>query len=58
MEQKNALGRRKSAVARVYLSAGQGNVTINGRSVEEYFKTDALRYIEPAFRGYEDRRSV
>ena len=45
MEQKNAPGRRKSAVARVYLAAGQGNVTINGRSVEEYFKTDALRYI-------------
>ena len=45
MEQKNALGRRKSAVARAYLAAGQGNVTINGRSVEEYFKTDALRYI-------------
>ena len=45
MEQKNALGRRKSAVARVCLAAGQGNVTINGRSVEEYFKTDALRYI-------------
>ena len=45
MEQKNALGRRKSAVALVYLAAGQGNVTINGRSVEEYFKTDALRYI-------------
>ena len=45
MEKKNALGRRKSAVARVYLAAGQGNVTINGRSVEEYFKTDALRYI-------------
>lgn len=41
----NALGRRKSAVARVYVAAGQGNVTINGRSVEEYFKTDALRYI-------------
>ena len=45
MEQKNDLGRRKSAVARVNLAAGQGNVTINGRSVEEYFKTDALRYI-------------
>ena len=45
MEQKNALVRRKSAVARVYLAAGQGNVTINGRSVEEYFMTDALRYI-------------
>ena len=45
MKAVNALGRRKSAVARVYLAAGAGNVTINGRSVEEYFKTDALRYI-------------
>ena len=45
MEKKNALGRRKSAVARVYLSAGQGNVTINGRALEDYFKEDALRYI-------------
>ena len=45
MEQKNALGRRKSAVARVYLSAGKGNVTINDRTLEDYFKEDALRYI-------------
>ncbi|MBO6005293.1 MAG: 30S ribosomal protein S9, partial [Paludibacteraceae bacterium] len=29
----NALGRRKSAVARVYLTPGKGNVTINGRDV-------------------------
>lgn len=45
MEQKNALGRRKTAVARVYLSAGSGNVVINGRPVDEYFKEDSLRYI-------------
>ena len=45
MEQINALGRRKSAVARVYLSAGKGNLTINGRTLEEYFKEDSLRYI-------------
>jgi Ribosomal protein S9 len=45
MEQKNALGRRKSAVARVYLSAGAGNITINGRTLEDFFKEDALRYI-------------
>lgn len=45
MEQINALGRRKSAVARVYLSAGKGNFTINGRTLDEYFKEDSLRYI-------------
>lgn len=45
MEQKNALGRRKSAVARVYLAAGKGNVTVNDRALEEYFKDESLRYI-------------
>jgi len=45
MEQKNALGRRKAAVARVYLAAGKGNVTINDRPVEEYFALESLRYI-------------
>ena len=45
MEQKNALGRRKSAVARVYLSAGQGNITINDRPLEDYFKEGSLQYI-------------
>ncbi len=41
----NALGRRKSAVARVYLTAGKGTVTVNGRSLEEYFKEGTLQYI-------------
>ncbi|MBO4768302.1 MAG: 30S ribosomal protein S9 [Bacteroidales bacterium] len=45
MEVINALGRRKSAVARVYLSTGKGNITINGRTLEEYFKEDTLQYI-------------
>lgn len=46
MELINALGRRKSAVARVYVNkAGKGNITINGRTLEEYFKEDTLRYI-------------
>ena len=45
MEQTNALGRRKAAVARVYLTAGKGNVTINDRPLEDYFKEEALRYI-------------
>ena len=45
MEQTNALGRRKAAVARVYLTAGKGNITINGRTLEEYFPQGDLRYI-------------
>ncbi|MBP9987483.1 MAG: 30S ribosomal protein S9 [Bacteroidales bacterium] len=45
MEVINALGRRKSAVARVYVSAGKGNITINGRDLETYFKEDTLRFI-------------
>jgi len=45
MKQVNALGRRKSAVARVYVVPGKGNITINGRELNDYFKEDTLRYI-------------
>jgi len=45
MEQTHALGRRKAAVARVYLTAGAGNVTINDRPVENFFALESLRYI-------------
>ena len=45
MEQTHALGRRKAAVARVYLTAGSGNVTVNGRPLENYFALESLRYI-------------
>ena len=45
MEQTHALGRRKSAGARVYLSNGKGNITITDRPVENYFALEALRYI-------------
>jgi len=37
MEMINAIGRRKAAVARVYLTQGDGTITINGKTVEEYF---------------------
>jgi small subunit ribosomal protein S9 len=37
MEMINAVGRRKAAVARVYLKKGTGNVEINGRTLIEYF---------------------
>ena len=45
MEQIHALGRRKAAVARVYLVAGSGEILINGRSLDSYFAEDSLRYI-------------
>jgi small subunit ribosomal protein S9 len=45
----NGLGRRKSAVARVYLSAGTGKVVINNRDYKEYFTVPHLSWkvIEP-----------
>ncbi len=43
MEVINALGRRKTAVARVYLKAGTGNIIINNRDHREYLSTDILR---------------
>ena len=45
MEQTHALGRRKAAVARVYLAAGKGNVAINDRTLENYFSDESLQYI-------------
>ncbi|MBQ1751290.1 MAG: 30S ribosomal protein S9 [Bacteroidales bacterium] len=45
MEQKHALGRRKSAVARVYAVPGKGNIVINGRELADYFKEETLQYI-------------
>ena len=45
MKQVNALGRRKSAVARVYVVPGKGNIVINGRDINDYFKEESLRYI-------------
>ncbi|MGM9791290.1 MAG: 30S ribosomal protein S9 [Candidatus Cryptobacteroides sp.] len=45
MEQTHALGRRKTAVARVYLTEGTGNIIINGRPLEDYFKEETLRYV-------------
>lgn len=41
----NAVGRRKTAVARVYLRAGQGKIVINDRSAEDYFASAEFLYI-------------
>ena len=46
MEVVNALGRRKSAVARVYVSEGTGKITINKRDLAEYFP--CLLYTSPS----------
>jgi len=37
METVNAIGRRKSAIARIYISDGKGKITVNDRAFEEYF---------------------
>ncbi len=45
MEIINTIGRRKSAVARVYLSEGKGKITVNNKDYLEYFPTKTLQYI-------------
>jgi len=44
MERIHKIGRRKTAVARVYLSDGKGNVTVNGKELKDYFTTGTLQY--------------
>ena len=43
MEAINALGRRKTAVARVYLTKGKGVITVNNKKAKEVFPTDVLQ---------------
>ena len=45
MEQINATGRRKSAIARVYLKEGSGKITINKKDLTEYFPSAILQYV-------------
>lgn len=45
MEQINAIGRRKAAVARVFLTEGKGMITVNDRDYKDYFGTEILQYI-------------
>ncbi|NOR87110.1 MAG: 30S ribosomal protein S9 [Bacteroidales bacterium] len=45
MEVINALGRRKKAIARVYLKAGSGQITVNKRDYKTYFPTGTLQYV-------------
>ena len=44
MDVINTIGRRKSSVARVYLSAGSGNIQVNGKDYKEYFPQENVRF--------------
>jgi len=45
MDVISTIGRRKSAVARIYMTPGKGNITINDRELNDYFPRDILQYI-------------
>ena len=44
MEMINTSGRRKTAVARLYMKPGSGKVTVNKRDIDTYVTTDVLKY--------------
>jgi small subunit ribosomal protein S9 len=61
----HGVGRRKEAVARVWLRLGEGKMTVNGRDYKEYFKTDVVRSIAktpfavcPIAAGYDVQANV
>ena len=45
VEYINAIGRRKSAVARVYLTEGTGKITINKRELADYFPSELIQFV-------------
>jgi len=45
MDTVNALGRRKNAIARIYITEGNGKITINKRDLETYFPQKTLQYV-------------
>ena len=40
----HTIGRRKASVARIYMSKGKGNITVNGKDFKEYFPVDTMQY--------------
>lgn len=44
MDTVHKIGRRKTAVARIYLSEGKGNITVNKKDYKDYFTTGTLQY--------------
>jgi len=45
MEIINTIGRRKTAVARIYMQPGDGKITINKRDLEQYFTVETLQNV-------------
>ena len=45
MEVVNSIGRRKTSVARIYMSSGNGEITVNSRDIKEYFPSEILQTI-------------
>ena len=45
MEAINSVGRRKAAVARIYVNEGKGQITINHKDYKEYFPEERLQYV-------------
>jgi small subunit ribosomal protein S9 len=45
MEVINITGRRKTAIARIYVKDGSGNITVNKKDYKEYFTTPTLQYV-------------
>ena len=44
MDTLHTIGRRKASVARIYVSEGKGNITVNGKDFKEYFPVDTMQY--------------
>ena len=44
MDKIHTIGRRKAAVARIYMSKGKGNIIVNGKDYKEYFPVDTMQY--------------
>jgi small subunit ribosomal protein S9 len=44
MDTVHKIGRRKTAVARIYLSKGKGKITVNKKDYKDYFSTGTLQY--------------
>ncbi|MCB0374343.1 MAG: 30S ribosomal protein S9 [Sinomicrobium sp.] len=61
MDVIHKIGRRKTAVARVYIAEGEGKITVNKRELKDYFPTDILQYkvLQPlTLTGSADRYDV
>ena len=45
MDRINTIGRRKTAISRIYMSAGNGAISVNGKDYKQYFPTEVLQII-------------